>query len=62
MLSATYQDVYYREDEYNDEPKYQTDHGNPFMQWAKICPVEAERGTKKILDFRRKLKEALQKQ
>ena len=42
MLNATYQDIYYREGEYNGEPKYQTVHGNLFMQWAKICPVEAE--------------------
>ena len=42
MLNATYQDVYYREGEYNGEPKYQNVHGNLFMQWAKICPAEAE--------------------
>jgi len=29
------------------------------MQWAKICTVEAERGSKKIDDFRRQLNEAL---
>ena len=61
MVNASYQDVYYREGEYYGDPKYQTVHGNPFMQWAKLCPVEAERGTKKILDFRRELNEALQK-
>ena len=42
MLNTTYQDVYYREGEYNGELKYQNVHGNIFMQWAKICPVEAE--------------------
>ena len=60
MVDASYQDVYYREGEYYGETKYQTVHENPFMQWAKLFPVEAERGTKKILDFRRELDEALQ--
>ena len=59
MVNASYMDVYYREGENYGEPKYQTVHGNPFMQWAKLCPVEAERGTKKILDLRRELNEAL---
>ena len=62
MLDGSYQYVYYREGEYNGEPKYQTIHRNPFMQWAKLCSVEAERGAKKILDFRGQLKEALNKQ
>ena len=62
MLNATHQDFYYRKGEYNGEPKYQTVDGNPFIRWAKKCPVEADRGAKKILDYRRQLKEALQKQ
>ena len=41
---------------------HKASYGNLFMQWAKICPIEAERGAQKILDFRRQLKEALQKQ
>ena len=42
MQDASSQDVCYREGESAGEPKYQTVHGNPFMQWAKLCPVVAE--------------------
>ena len=60
MLNATHQDFYYRKGEYNGEAKYQTVDGNPFIRWAKKCPVEAERGNKKIDDFRKELDKALQ--
>ena len=42
------QDVYYREGEWNGTPKYQTVHGNPFMRWAKLCPLEAKKGERII--------------
>ena len=38
------QDVFYREGEFTGYPKYQTVHGNPFMRWAKLCPLEAIKG------------------
>ena len=38
------QDVFYREGEFSGYPKYGTVHGNPFMRWAKLCPLEARRG------------------
>ena len=60
MQDASSQDDYCREGESAGEPKYQTVHGNPFMQWAKLCPVEAERGSKIIEDNRKQLIEALQ--
>ena len=28
----------------NGQPKRGTAHGNPYRQWAKLCPVEAEEG------------------
>ena len=60
MQDASSQDLYYREGESTGELKYQTVHGNPFMQWAKLCPVAAERGSKIIEDNRKQLIEALQ--
>ena len=38
------QDVFYREREFIGYPKYQMVHGNPFMRWAKLCPLEAIKG------------------
>ena len=60
MQDAFYQDVYYREGESAGEPKYRTVHGNPFMQWVKLCPTEAETGSKIIEENTRQLIEALQ--
>ena len=37
-------DVYRNRGANNGEPKFQTVYGNPFEQWAKLCPVEAEPG------------------
>ena len=37
-------DVYHKGGTNNGEPKFQTVYGNPFEQWAKLCPVEAEPG------------------
>ena len=42
------QDVFYREGEFAGYPKYQTVHGNPFMRWAKLCPLEAKKGERII--------------
>ena len=42
------QDVFYREGPWAGEPKYQTVHGNPFMRWAKLCPLEAKEGERLI--------------
>ena len=42
------QDVFYREGEFAGYPKYQTVHGNPFMRWAKLCPMEAREGERLI--------------
>jgi hypothetical protein len=42
------QDVFYKEGNFAKQPKYQTVHGNPFMRWAKLCPVEAEEGMRFI--------------
>ena len=42
--NAWEQDVFYREGEFAGYPKYQTVHGNPFMRWAKLCPLEARKG------------------
>ena len=38
------QDVFYREGEFAEHPKYQTVHGNPFIRWEKLCPLEARNG------------------
>ena len=38
------QDVFYRKGEFTEYPEYQTIHGNPFMRWAKSCPLEAIKG------------------
>ncbi len=57
---ALTQDVYWREGDAAGEPKFQTVAGNPFMQWAKLCPAEATEGIKFIDGiwerFRQKLK------
>ena len=45
------QDVYWREGSAAGEPKFQTVAGNPFMQWAKLCPAEAIEGIKSINGF-----------
>ena len=37
------QDVFYREGEFSGYPKYQTVHGNPFMRWVKLCPLESRK-------------------
>ena len=37
-------DVYHKGGQDNGEPKFQTVYGNPFEQWAKLCPVEAKPG------------------
>ena len=42
------QDVFYREGPWAGEPKYQTVAGNPFMRWAKLCPLEAKEGERLI--------------
>ena len=47
------QDVYYREKgEFSGYPKHGTVHGNPFMRWAKLCPLEARRGWRLIQEQR----------
>ena len=47
------QDVFYREGPSAGEPKFQTVAGNPFMRWAKLCPVEAEEGLHWIKNLHR---------
>ena len=42
------QNVFYEEGEWKGTPKFQTVHGNPFMQWGKLCPAEAEDGMRWI--------------
>ena len=54
------QDVFYREGPSAGEPKFQTVHGNPFMQWAKLCPAEAVEGERKIRDGFRRILEGLE--
>ena len=43
------------------EPKFQTVAGNPFMQWAKLCPAEAIDGIKFIDGFWERFRQELQK-
>ena len=54
------QDVYWREGDAAGEPKFQTVVGNPFMQWAKLCPSEAIKGTKFINEFWVRFRQELQ--
>ena len=42
--AAWEQNVFYEEGEWKGTPKFQTVHGNPFMQWGKLCPAEADEG------------------
>ena len=42
------QDVFYRKGVFSGYPKYGSVHGNPFMRWAKLCPLEARRGWRLI--------------
>ena len=46
--NAWEQDVFHREGEIAGQPKYQTVYGNPFMRWAKLCPMEAKEGERLI--------------
>ena len=55
------QDVYWREGDAAGEPKFQTVAGNPFMQWAKLCPAEAIDGIKFIDGFWERFRQELQK-
>ena len=54
------QDVFYREGPSAGEPKFQTVHGNPFMQWAKLCPAEGIEGIKFIEGFWERFRRELQ--
>ena len=54
------QDVFYREGPSAGEPKFQTVAGNPFMQWAKLCPAEAVEGQQQIREMFHGLREALE--
>jgi len=45
------QDVFYRKEPSEGEPKFQTVAGNPFMRWAKLCPAEAVEGEQQIRDM-----------
>ncbi len=54
------QDVFYREGPSAGEPKFQTVAGNPFMQWAKLCPAEAVEGQQQIRDMFHGLRKALE--
>jgi len=40
----------------NGQPKRGTAHGNPYRQWAKLCPVEAKEGiTKPVIQNHQRL-------
>ena len=54
------QDVYWREGDAAGEPKFQTVAGNPFMQWAKLCPAEGIEGIKFIDGFWERFRQELQ--
>ena len=54
------QDVYWREGDAAGEPKFQTVAGNPFMQWAKLCPAEGIEGIKFIEGFWERFRQELQ--
>ena len=41
-------------------PKFQTVYGNPFMQWAKLCPAEGIEGIKFIDGFWERFRQELQ--
>ena len=47
------QNVFYEEGDWKGTPKFQTVHGNPFMQWGKLCPAEAEKGIRWIRNLYR---------
>ena len=55
---ASEQNVFHQEGEWKGTPAFQTYLGNPFMQWAKLCPSEAKEGEyqmRSILDSLRNL-------
>ena len=55
------QSVYYEEGEWEGTPKYQTVHGNPFMRWAKLCPLEARKGERLIQRQQQSFREFFEK-
>ena len=57
---ALTQDVFYREGPSAGEPKFQTAAGNPFQQWAKLCPTEAIEGIKFIDGIWERFRQELQ--
>ena len=58
-INAWEQDVFYREGPSAGEPKFQTVVGNPFMRWAKLCPLEGIKGMKLIDEFWEQLQQEL---
>lgn len=54
------QDVYRRDGDEAGEPKFQSVAGNPFMQWAKLCPAEGIEGIKFIDGFLEQFRQELQ--
>jgi len=56
------QDVFYREGPWAGEPKFQTAAGNPFMRWAKLCPIEAEEGERLIQKQQQSFREFFNKE
>ena len=56
------QDVFYREGPSAGEPKFQTVAGNPFMRWAKLCPMEATEGERLIQRQQQSFREFLHKE
>ena len=52
------QDVFYREGPLAGESKFQTVAGNPFMRWAKLCPLEEVEGQQQILGMFRGFRES----
>ncbi len=51
---ASTEDIFYREGPLAGEPKYQSVAGNPFMKWAKLCPVESAEEMDFFKDFPQK--------
>ena len=49
------QSVYYEDGDGMGSRKIQTVHGNPFMRWAMLCPVEARLGEQEIRDIHRSI-------
>ena len=51
---ASVEDIFHKEGTLAGEPKYRSVSGNPFMKWAKLCPVESAEEMDFFKDFPQK--------